>query len=440
VNALKLRSAAWYGDHQVDLDLPESWHVAVHSPATGQPLTDAEIAARLERPVGQPPVRELCKGKTRPLVIVDDLNRPTPASRILAPLVRQFADAGIPPENVTLLLGSGTHAMTDAAGAAKKVGSALAESCRVRIHDCNRDLTKIGRTSHGTPVLVSREVVESDFLVGVGGLYPNYTAGFGGGSKAALGVLGLRSIAALHFGHRGAGRGRQPSQNPFREDIDEIARMIGLETGVFAAVDGDREIVELTSGDVHALYGDFLRSTQEAYRAPRPGEDVNVVISNAYPNDLSLTFVRMKGMAPIAAAPRGASSIVIATCEEGIGFHGLFPFMNAPRFHRQRMLGHRVAASLHEPRDFASKVSRRLRRRRGASATKTEPARPARPATWLYCPSPEAAARLPAEIPGVRVSSSWPEIVRAVEAEQGQAAPVRAIAYTAAPLQWFADV
>jgi nickel-dependent lactate racemase len=435
--ALQFRTAAWYGDQLLDLELPATWNVSVHSPSTRAPLSDAEIAERLESPVAQPPIRELCRGKTRPLVIVDDLNRATPASRVLPTVVRQFTDAGIPRQNITILLGSGTHGMTDATGAAKKVGAELAESCRVRIHDCNRNLKKVGRTSFGTPVVVSRDVLESDFLVAVGGLYPNYTAGFGGGSKAALGVLGLRSIAALHFGHRSAGRAVQSADNTFRSDIDEIARMLGLGTGVFVAVDADRRIVELVCGDVRELYGQFLESTKEAYRAPRPDVGVNLVISNAYPIDLSLTFVRMKAMAPISAAPRSASSIVVASCEEGIGFHGLFPFMNAPRFHRQRMLGHRVAANLHEPRAFASKAARRLARwRRPTAGTTTR--RPPKPPTWLYCPSPIGGARLPAEIPGFRVSTSWPEIVSAVEAEQAQSRPLRACVYTAAPLQWFA--
>jgi lactate racemase len=434
---LQLRTAAWYGDQLLDLELPGSWNVSIHSPSTGRPLSDAEIADRLVSPVAQPPIRELCRDKTRPLVIVDDLNRPTPASRILPAVIQQFTDAGIPRADITILLGSGTHGVTDANGAAKKVGAEVAGSCRVLVHDCNSNVKKIGRTSFGTPVVVSRHVLESDFLVAVGGLYPNYTAGFGGGSKAALGVLGLRSIAALHFGHRSAGRAAQPPDNTFRRDIDEIAHMLGLETGVFAAVDGDRQIVELVSGDVRELYSQFLQSTKDAYQAPRPDAGVNVVISNAYPSDLSLTFVRMKAMAPISAAPRSASSIVVASCDEGIGFHGLFPFMNAPRLHRQKMLAHRVAANVHEPRAFARKVAMRATRS-GPRTSATTATHAPKPPTWLYCPSPSAAARLPAEIPGMRVSSSWTDIIAAVEAEQKHAAPLQACIYTAAPLQWFA--
>ena len=160
MRSLQLRTAAWYGDHLVDLELPEAWEVSVHAPGTGPPLSDTQISERLESPVGQPPIRELCTETTRPLIIVDDLNRPTPASRVLPLLVRQFTDAGIPTRNITILIGSGTHAPPSTEAAAKKVGADLMRSCRVRIHDCNRNLVNVGRTSFGTPVLVSREVAE----------------------------------------------------------------------------------------------------------------------------------------------------------------------------------------------------------------------------------------------------------------------------------------
>src|SRR6266566_6616224 len=93
---LLLQTAAWYGDRTVNLDLPESWDVSVFAPATGRALTDAEVWERLESPVGQRPIRELCTQTTRPVIILDDLNRPTPASRVLPLVVRQFTEAGIP--------------------------------------------------------------------------------------------------------------------------------------------------------------------------------------------------------------------------------------------------------------------------------------------------------------------------------------------------------
>jgi nickel-dependent lactate racemase len=427
---LQLKTAAWYGDETLNLDLPESWDVSVFAPSTGRSLTDAEIWERFETPVGQRPIRERCSAATRPLIIVDDLNRPTPASRVLPFLVRQFTEAGVPTRNITIIVGPGTHAPPNADAVAKKVGADLINSCRVCVHDRTQPVVKLGRTSFGTPVRLSREVVKSNFLVSVGGLYPNHTGGFGGGSKAALGILDFRSIAALHFGHESHGWGSLAGSNTFRRDLDEIARLIGLETGVCVVVDANRQVVDLTCGDIHQLYPRFLARTKESFRAPRPDPGVRIVVSNAYPNDLSLTFVRMKGTVPLALAPDGASRVVVASCSEGLGFHGLFPFMNAPRFHRQRMLQRRIAANLNKPRRFARKAGSRLTgmRRRATTAPRFP--------TWLYCPSPREIALLPPEIPGIRVTSSWSEVVDGVSAEQNHDSPLRTFVYAAAPLQW----
>ena len=146
----------------------------------------------------------------RPLIIVDDLNRPTPAAQVLPLLVRQFTEAGIPKENVTIMVGPGTHAPPTPEAVVKKVGADLVRDCRVRSHNSREPVVMAGRTSFGTPVLVPKEVLASDFVVGVGGVYPNYSAGFGGGAKAALGILGFRSIAALHSRHGSIGWGGRP--------------------------------------------------------------------------------------------------------------------------------------------------------------------------------------------------------------------------------------
>ena len=437
---LQLRTGAWYGDYVWRAAIPPSWNVDVFTPRAGKPLTDAQIRERLEAPDGQPPIRELCRGKTRPVVIVDDLNRPTPAWRVMPALLRQFKDAGISPHDVGIVVASGTHGLPPIDAFAKKVGKEAATLCRLYVHDCDRNLINLGRTSFGTPVLVNRHVVDSDFLVGIGGLYPNHSAGFGGGSKLALGVLGFRSIAGLHYGHKSMGWGASNSlSSTFRRDLDEIAQLIGLNTTVSILLNADRDAVELRCGDHSTYYADLLDSAREAYRAPSPHQDTDVVISNAFPEDLSLTFARMKAFHLLDAAPRHASRIAIASCSEGLGFHALFPFMNAPKYHRLRMNIMHVRMLLGKPDILARRVFRRLARqvdsRRGAST----PARSTRNPIWLFRPDLADTAHLPAlpaEIPGIRVTSSWDEVIEGVSREQGFDAGLRVVIYGCASMQW----
>jgi hypothetical protein len=103
----------------------------------------------------------------------------------------------------------------------------------------------------------------------------------------------------------------------------------------------------------------------------------------------------MKGMDPLWRAPLGATRIAIASCQEGLGFHGLFPFLNAPRYHRQRMLALRARVLLARPRLLAQKVYRLLSRRRGQRPAARHP-------IWLYRPAAAPGPSLPAAIPGIQ--------------------------------------
>ena len=112
-SARQLRTGAWYGDQPLSLDFPDKWDVTFLWPRTPPPLTDQQIVDILDRPVGQPPIRQICRGKSRPLVIVDDLNRPTPAARVIPFLLSSFRDAGIPLGDVKILMAPGTQMINE---------------------------------------------------------------------------------------------------------------------------------------------------------------------------------------------------------------------------------------------------------------------------------------------------------------------------------------
>jgi lactate racemase len=443
----ELRTAAWHGDALVRLEFPPGWKVTTHWPNTPPRLRDAQIRECLEKPAGQPPIRELCKGKTRPLILVDDVNRPTPAARVISPLLKEFEAAGIPSSNVTILVARGSHGEPHPASTLLKVGKEAASSCRVLLHDPYRNTAKIGKTSFGTPVHVNKEVVAADFVMGIGGIYPNNTAGFGGGAKLALGVLDVRVISQLHRKHRGVGWGSQGTANSFRQDLEEIARMIRLQTLITAQVDADRELVRLRCGDYRLYYNQEVAFAREAFRAPKPGP-ADVVISNAFPNDLSLTFVHMKGTYPLRQAAAGASRIVLGACSEGEGFHGVYPIVRKPLFHEQRDRLRRI--SLMTPREMATKIMGRTigKSRSHAMVEVAEsPGSQSRPLPaavspknpiWLYRTGTHSDA-LPSSERGIRILCDWRQVLETVRQEQGGRDDLDVVVYPCAPLQVLED-
>jgi nickel-dependent lactate racemase len=437
----ELRIGAWYGDVPVPLEFPSRWKVTTHWPRTPSPLSEAGIRECLEEPIGQPRIRELCRGKSHPLILVDDVNRPTPAARIIPLVLREFDAAGIPRSKVTILVARGSHGEPRPESTLLKVGREAASTCRVRLHDPYRFTAKIGKTTQGTPVLVNKDVIAADFVMGIGGVYPNNTAGFGGGAKLALGVLDIRVISQLHRKHQGMGWGVQGPANSFRQDLEEIARMIGLDTMIIAHVDADRELVRLRCGDFRLYYDEEVAFCREAFRAPKP-EQADVVISNAFPNDLSLTFIHMKGVYPLRYAAPGASRIALGACSEGEGFHGVYPIVRIPAFHEQRDRLRRI--SLMSPGEMAGKIARKIARKfrshgsatagPGPQAAASPPAANPKNPIWLYRTGDHSDA-LPSPVHGIYTVCDWRAILESVGKEQGGRDDLRVVVYPCAPLQ-----
>ena len=440
MSEIRLRVGAWYEDREIALPVPDDWDVDIRRPATPAPICEAEIERALLQPVAQRPLSEVAAGCRRPVVILDDLTRPTPAGVVIPYLLSQLRAAGIPPAAVTLLMGGGTHQPAPVDSVRLKAGPE-AGACRLVVHDPGRGVT-VGRTSFGTPVIVDPEVARADLVIGVGGVYPQHSVGFGGGSKLLLGVLQRRSIVGLHYGHSSVG-GRYSLDNDFRRDLDEIAVIAGMRWTVTLHVDADRRVVRAVAGDPLAYHAEAAAFSLAAYEATLPG-DADVVIANAYPMDVSLTFARSKGLAPLHQERCGASRILIAACPEGLGRHGLFPYLNGPSFERQRHLLRRL--SVVKTRTLPAKALGRLRRRRPVRpAASVAPAAvvpaygnvPARQPVRLYLPG-GGGRDLDPHLEHLHGSRDWSEVVAAITTEQDRRERLSVAVYTCSPLQCLA--
>ena len=428
---VELRTGVWYNDRPVILTFPDSWDVITHWPATPPPLSDSDIWERINSPVGQAPLRELAVGKKRVVVVVDDLARPTPVRRIMPHLLEVFAKVGIPASEVRILVGTGAHGDQNRDGLVAKIGRETFDSCKIIVHSDTRRNRFIGRTSFGSPVYVDSELVKSDLIVGIGGVYPQHTVGFGGGGKLALGVLGRKSIIHLHYGHPASG-GTYDVDNDFRADVTEMVRMMQLNTMFTMHIDGQQRLVNLVCGDYHKYYPESVEFSRWRYDAPLP-DDADMVIANAYPSDNSYFFLR-KSMKPIRCAHPSAVKVVVASNHEGLGSHGLFQPGKNPRLHRYKVLYYR--ASMKKPSVIAAKVVKALYSRlvgsRGAAPPPSPPSQKLEK-LWLYAPD-GAFTQIP-ENDGIVLSQDWARIIDSVNPENSSDGKIKVRIYPCASMQ-----
>jgi nickel-dependent lactate racemase len=439
-----LLTGAWYGDRPLALALPADWDLTIHWPRTPAAMTNDEVRSALDRPLDGASLTKLASGLGSVAIIVDDLTRPTPVDRILPLLLDDLAAAGIRDEAITIIVGTGTHGPSKA-GVERKVGHPIAARYRVAFHDDRRDCVRIGTTSFGSPVLVNRDVAASDLTIGMGGIYPQHTVGFGGGAKTVLGALGRASIERLHYRHPSVD-GRLDIPSDFRRDVAEMADLVGMRFVAAALVDARRELIWLAAGPPTVVHAAGVELAVEWFGAPGPG-DADVVIANAFPMDTSATFARSKGVIPLTRAAPLASRVLIGAASEGVGHHGLFPLEAG----RATALVDRVRVARNVPpasvaglgiglvRRSAERVI--SRRERAAPIGRTQ-----RPI--LFHPTTDVG--LPGLLAGMRTVTDWDELVRLVEHEQserGQAdrrpadrtsarrQPLRTVVYPCSPLQ-----
>jgi nickel-dependent lactate racemase len=235
------------------------------------------------------------------------------------------------------------------------VGSSLYRRLRVVNHD-PLDVVRLGTTTRGTPVEITRAVVEADLRVCVGNLELHYFAGYSGGAKAIL--PGCASRATVQANHAmmvrpEASAGRLEG-NPVRADLEEGAAMASIDFVLNVVVDGQHRILGAVAGDVTAAHRRGCELVAEQGIVPVSQlADVILVSAGGYPKDLNL-YQAQKALDNAAYAVRdGGIMILLAECSEGLGnktFEAWMREAHSPddllaRIQREFVLGgHKAAA------------------------------------------------------------------------------------------------
>ena len=319
-----MRSSAWLGDSFVSLEFPSAWdlHLIQHAPLTA--MSGLEIEQKLRMPLHSTSLSKLVYGRRSVVIIIDDINRPTPTALILPPIIDELIRSGVDLSAISIVVAGGTHQVASAEEIAKKVGPKLPENIRIIAHDMTKDdLVPLGKTSRGTPISVNRFVMEAELKIGVGGIYPHPTAGFSGGSKiVSPGVCGIETARILHENFsQGDIRGKLADNN-FRDEVDKIATKVGLEFIVNVIINKDREIVGIFAGHPILAHRDGIRYALQNFTVDSIS-DADVIIADAYPFDTSFVFAEDRSLWPFANTSPNSSRVVLAACPKGKGTHEL---------------------------------------------------------------------------------------------------------------------
>ena len=272
----------------MELTFPPGWQVTTY-PMRGHAapaLTDDQIREALRNAVGTRRLADVADGKRTAVITFDDMTRPTPAFRVVPFVLEELHAAGIRDDDIIFQSSCGTHAPMTQPEMEGKLGRQIVQNYMVWNHDCFDGLTAIGTTSRRNEVRVNNRFAAADVKISISGVKPHGIAGYGGGAKAVL--PGVASLDCIRYNHGEISDAANPRttkgflNNDCRLDMEEAARMAGLDMSINVAMNGSREISAMTAGDVVEGHRAAVRIAHELYETTL-AEEPDVVICNAYP-------------------------------------------------------------------------------------------------------------------------------------------------------------
>lgn len=358
-----------YGQGHLPVDFPEG-RTTVIEPAHAQGLHDEQAAFThaLDHPTGLPALRMLVSSEDHVCIVFTDITRPTPNERIIPWLLKYLSH--VPDDHITLLNALGTHRHNTPQELDRLLTPEVARRYRVINHESENldELTHLGVTRDGAPILLNRHLVDADIRIVTGFIEPHFFAGFSGGPKGIMpGCAGLKTVMSNHGAHNigdphaafGITEG-----NPVWEEMRDIALKAGPSFLINVALNAERRIAGVFAGDLIAAHKagvEFVRkSAMQKVAAPF---DVVVTTNSGYPLDLNL-YQGVKGMSAGARILKpGGTLILAAECREGVPagspFEKLFLESTCP----EQLLSRLQTPGFSHPEQWQSQIQALIQRR-----------------------------------------------------------------------------
>lgn len=337
-----------YGHDGFQVDLPDAEFdatVILPRAAAAHPDPQAAFLAAVRQPHNAQPLAELVRSRQprRIAIAIADHTRPVPDKLLIPWLITEM---GVREEDITVLIGTGTHRAPTAAELQRMLGP-LAERLRIVSHDCKdrSSLVLVGRSSCGGECWLNRAWVEADLRLATGFIEPHFYAGFSGGSKAIVpGIAGLETVRHFHrstlIAHPNTTWG-DVHRNPLQQLTREMAGLCPPDFIVNVTLNLDKQITALFAGEMIAAHN--AGCAVALHEAMQPVDRLfPVVLTTNSGQPLDQNFYQTgKG---ISAAARivepGGTIVVVSQCAAGLPAEGNFRTLLAdPRSNADYLAG-----------------------------------------------------------------------------------------------------
>lgn len=320
-----------YGKSAVPFGYDAARFAVLGTAEDGRPLSDVEIGAQLDAPVGAKPLEELVGAGATVLIVVPDATRRTASGQIVNLIVRRLIANGTLPFDIRIIFATGIHRRVTDDEKRELLTPFIYQ--RIKTLDHNpRDLAQLvnlGETSGGIPIQLNRALTEHDCVIVVGGISFHYFAGFTGGRKLICpGLAASRTISETHrlafdceAKRRRAGvAAGMLDGNAVHEAFTEVVARLPPTFAVNTIVNDAGETVDLFAGDwieAHRAACDVYADGHTLKIAEKRA--VVVVSAGGFPHDTNLIQAHKALDAASDACIEGGTIVLLAECGDGLG-------------------------------------------------------------------------------------------------------------------------
>jgi nickel-dependent lactate racemase len=279
------------------------------------------IAESLANPIGCARLGNMVRPGMKISIAVDDSSRNTRTDLMLPAVLEELKLAGIPKSDITVFVALGTHRKMTDPELREKYTSPVVDNYRIVNPDW-RDSSayvSVGESKYGFDIRIHHEIVNADFVIGVGQTIAHMIAGFGGGCKIINpGCSDGDTIGNMHWMCSRVPQGQlfAVRENAVREVIDEAALKAGLKFIINEVPGANDRIGGVFSGHPVAAHVEACKFAKKSCLV-KIRRETEIVLADAYPADIDF-WQALKGLnAAYGAVKPGGTVILVTPCPEG---------------------------------------------------------------------------------------------------------------------------
>ena len=184
-----------FGDGFQEVALPEEHILQVIEGNESEKITDVKTAVlkAMREPINSKPLQQCVNKGEKVAIVVSDITRLVHTDQILIHIVNELNLAGIPDEDISIVVAQGTHRPQTHEEDVIVCGQEVVDRIKIYQHSSKESVcVHVGDTPRGVPVWIDKHVTDADKVILTGGITVHLLAGYGGAAKAFFRALPVK--------------------------------------------------------------------------------------------------------------------------------------------------------------------------------------------------------------------------------------------------------